>query len=549
MKLRTKLLLGFMGCSVILLMIGIAGYVGVVKIDGHVDEISGNRLPSIYNLEIINEAQTAVKAANSAMMIPGIPADQVQRQKESIKDAFDRVDKAWKVYDPLPQTKEEAVLWKQFVPEWEQWKKDVQAFQAKSDEYRKTGSKESYEKMLQFGMANLTKSFRAAEETLGKIIDLNDKVAKEETAAASKVGDFLRVFIIITIIAGLMAAVAIALFLTRNVTRQLGGDPAYVEEIASTVAAGDLAIDVKTDNASSNSVLAAMKTMVDNLRTLVSQVTQASASIASASVQLSATSDQIATGSEEVASQVGTVATASEEMAATSTSIAENCLQAAENAKSASESAESGSDVVRETISGMERISASVNETAQTVGSLGSRSDQIGEIVGTIEDIADQTNLLALNAAIEAARAGEQGRGFAVVADEVRALAERTTKATKEIGQMIKAIQAETQGAVSAMENMVSEVEGGIMAAAKSGEALESILSKIHETTQQVNQIATAAEQQTATTLEITSNINQITDVVHESAKGAGETSGAASQLARSAEELQEIVGRFRLSA
>ena len=161
------------------------------------------------------------------------------------------------------------------------------------------------------------------------------------------------------------------------------------------------------------------------------------------------------------------------------------------------------------------------------------RSDQIGEIIGTIEDIADQTNLLALNAAIEAARAGEQGRGFAVVADEVRALAERTTRATREIGEMIKAIQKETKGAVAAMEQGVHQVETGTEEAARSGQALQDILAQVNDVAMQVNQIATAAEEQTATTSEISSNMLQITEVVQQTSHGAHESATAAAQLER----------------
>ena len=196
----------------------------------------------------------------------------------------------------------------------------------------------------------------------------------------------------------------------------------------------------------------------------------------------------------------------------------------------------------------MEKISVRVREAAGTVESLGARSDQIGAIVGTIEDIADQTNLLALNAAIEAARAGEQGRGFAVVADEVRALAERTTKATKEIGGMIRAIQEETAGAVNSMEHGVTEVEKGMEASRKSGIALEQIVDAINEVTMQVHQIATAAEEQTAVTGEISTNIHQITDVVHDTARGAHETAAAAAQLSGLAQSLKALVGRFRLA-
>jgi methyl-accepting chemotaxis protein len=283
------------------------------------------------------------------------------------------------------------------------------------------------------------------------------------------------------------------------------------------------------------------------LRELLSLVMNSAHEVGAAAAQVNSTAERIATGADEIAGQTITVSTAGEEMSATSGDIAQNCQMAAEGAQRASQSAQNGATVVEATISVMSQIADKVQESARTVESLGVRSDQIGEIIGTIEDIADQTNLLALNAAIEAARAGEQGRGFAVVADEVRALAERTTRATREIGEMIKAIQGETRGAVAAMEQGVLQVEAGTMEAAKSGNALSDIMEQINDVAMQVNQIATAAEQQTATTSEISSNMQQITEVVHLTATGAHESATAAAQLHGNAEELQRLVRQFRL--
>jgi len=204
--------------------------------------------------------------------------------------------------------------------------------------------------------------------------------------------------------------------------------------------------------------------------------------------------------------------------------------------------------VVQETITGMSQIAERVKRTAHTIENLGTCSEQIGEIVGTIEDIADQTNLLALNAAIEAARAGEQGRGFAVVADEVRALAERTTKATKEIAEMIKTIQRETNEAVTAMHEGVLEVENRTAASYESEKALDDILNRINEVSMQINQIATAAEEQTAVTGEITTNVQQVTDVVGRTARGVNEIAAASAVLASDASFLQALVGRFKVA-
>lgn len=335
-------------------------------------------------------------------------------------------------------------------------------------------------------------------------------------------------------------------FIVRNITGQLGGDPRYVADIARRVADGDLSLDV-TVSGGSNSVLGAMRDMVHGLRRIVSQVTHSAENLASASSQLHAAAEEIASGSERVACQATAVATAGEQMAATSGDIAQNCQLAADNGELANQAAQAGTEIASGTVRVMAQIAERVSITAQTVQNLGNRSDQIGAIISTIEDIADQTNLLALNAAIEAARAGEQGRGFAVVADEVRALAERTTRATREIAEMIKTIQTETREALDAMQLGVRDVEQGTGQAASSGQALQQILDRICEVTMQVSQIAAAAEEQTATTREISGNMVQITEVVRSTAANAGESVLASGQLSRQAEELKQLVGRFRL--
>jgi methyl-accepting chemotaxis protein len=352
------------------------------------------------------------------------------------------------------------------------------------------------------------------------------------------------VMVIVSLIAVLMGGL-IAWYSARIITVPIG----ICVGVADRLATGDLTVEIDARGKDETArLMTAMEHMVANFREMITTTVDISTGIASASNQLQATATQIACGVEEVAAQTGAVATASEEMSATSNDIARNCTIVADASRQSADAAKEGVSVVHETISGMNIIAERVRGTAGTVEALGVRSEQIGDIVGTIEDIADQTNLLALNAAIEAARAGEQGRGFAVVADEVRALAERTTRATKEIGDMIKAIQGETKAAVRAMEEGVSEVERGAVSSRKSGQALEEIMARINEVSDQISQIATAAEEQTATTGEVTSNIQQITEVVRQAAQGADETAGAASQLATQAEELQKMVGRFRLA-
>ena len=335
------------------------------------------------------------------------------------------------------------------------------------------------------------------------------------------------------------------LTLQRNIV-----EPAHrlVEDL-SHLEQGDLSRPILSSNHDELGKIAASAELVrQHLGAMVTKVGAAASEVAGAARELISCSESIASGIVELSSQTGSVATASRQMSCTSDEISASCLDVAHHADQADAAARSGAGVVQETIAVMNRIAQKVQHTAETTSSLGERSDQIGQIIGTIEDIADQTNLLALNAAIEAARAGEQGRGFAVVADEVRALAERTTRATREIGEMIKSIQTETRSAVGAMSEGVREVESGTSEAAKSDLALQSIQEKIASVTMMASQIATAAEEQTATTNEITQSIQLISGIVDQTAAGSQQTTAAANQLSELSEELQKMVRQFRFA-
>jgi len=345
----------------------------------------------------------------------------------------------------------------------------------------------------------------------------------------------------------IIACLAFCFWFAGDIIKRIGGDPAYAAGVVEKVAEGDLTVSIEVQGGLPGSLLQSVRNLVGSQRRMMEKIKLSSESLASASYELRATSDAMSLTTESVVSQAATVATAGEEMSATSSDIASNCISAADNAARASEMARDGAVVVMGTVKGMERIADRVKQTAASVDALGNSSEQIGNIIGTIEDIADQTNLLALNAAIEAARAGEQGRGFAVVADEVRALAERTTRATKEISTMIGGIQKETRIAVISMEEGVQEVSLGSAEAAKSGDALNVILEQINDVTSQINQIATAAEEQSATTREISDNVHMINEAVSGSAQGVQELSIAAGNLSTLAEDLKSMVAYYRL--
>ncbi len=345
---------------------------------------------------------------------------------------------------------------------------------------------------------------------------------------------------------GIALAVALGFFMARTI----GNPIRLLANQAEIIAHGDLTVQVEQDLHDEIGQLAgSFKKMVESLRETIGQVGEASSAVASASSEISSSTEQMAAGAQEQTSQASEVASAVEEMTKTIVENSKNAGNTAETAKQAKQAAELGGQVVEETVMGMKRIADVVNKSAETVKALGKSSDQIGEIIGVIDDIADQTNLLALNAAIEAARAGEQGRGFAVVADEVRKLAERTTKATKEIAGMIKAIQADTNGAVTSMNEGTKQVDEGIKLADKAGLSLHEIVEVSQKVTDMVAQIAAASEEQSSASEQISKNVEGISSVTNQTATGVQQIARAAEDLNRLTEKLQQLLGRFKLIA
>jgi methyl-accepting chemotaxis protein len=283
------------------------------------------------------------------------------------------------------------------------------------------------------------------------------------------------------------------------------------------------------------------------IKDTITKVSEAVQAAASAANQISSSAEEMAAGAQEQSAQTAEVAAAVEQMTKTIVETTKNTENVSQASKQAGKTANEGGAVVNKTIEGMNRIEDVVRRSAETVQELGKSSDQIGEIAQVIDDIADQTNLLALNAAIEAARAGEQGRGFAVVADEVRKLAERTTKATKEIAEMIKRIQNDTYGAVNSMSKGKEEVEQGKQFALKAGDSLKEIINGANSVVDLVVQVAAASEEQSSTAEEISKNIESINNVIHESAQGIQQIAMASEDLSKLTNNLQNIVSQFKI--
>ncbi|MGY2288849.1 methyl-accepting chemotaxis protein [Pseudomonas sp. SDO528_S397] len=290
-----------------------------------------------------------------------------------------------------------------------------------------------------------------------------------------------------------------------------------------------------------------MVNMQEKLRDTLQRIAGSATQLASAAEELNAVTDESARGLTQQNNEIEQAATAVNQMTSAVEEVARNAVSTSEASHNAAASAGDGRDLVQETVSAIERMSSDVQATATLIGNLADESRDIGKVLDVIRGLADQTNLLALNAAIEAARAGEAGRGFAVVADEVRALAHRTQQSTREIERMIASIQEGTEHAVDSMRNSTERAESTLNIAKGAGLSLETINTAVVEINELNLVIASAAEEQAQVAREVDRNLVNIRDLSVQSATGASQTSSASNELSRLAVDLNGMVGRFRL--
>ncbi len=354
-----------------------------------------------------------------------------------------------------------------------------------------------------------------------------------------------------TLLVAVMAGVIVGGLVSVTITRRITKPIELVVHAMQRILHGDLTGEglsiTSTDEL--GDLGRATNEMQKSLRTMIDSVSTSAERIATASEEFSATAAEQAQGAENQKDQTQQVAAAMLQMSSTVAQVAENSTKASEASRKAADTARLGGQIVEDTLAKMRAIADSVGHTAKRVQELGKSSNQIGEIIGVIDDIADQTNLLALNAAIEAARAGEQGRGFAVVADEVRKLAERTSKATKEITQMIQNIQTETHSAVEAMQAGTKQVELGVESTTQAGTSLHDIIKTSELVGDMILLIASASTEQSSASEEINVNIEQIAKIARETAAGSQESAKAVHELSKLATNLQSIVNKFRVDA
>ena len=404
----------------------------------------------------------------------------------------------------------------------------------------------SYQRAFNEFRSNRGARVALEQEMVGQaqsVVDAAGKMMADATAAMetqrSSAYMLLGIITVLAVVIGLAAATVIS--------RMIVGPLRYTVQLAQRVADGDLSqSETVTRRDELGQLQQAMYAMTESLRGLIGRIGGGVGQIAAAAEQLSAVTAQTSIGVQKQREETDQVATAMHQMAATVQEVAQNAEQASLAARQADQQARQGDLVVQEAIGQIGNLSGEVEHSAQAIEELNAESGRIGSVLEVIRAVAEQTNLLALNAAIEAARAGEQGRGFAVVADEVRALARRTHDSTEEIESLIGNLQQVAQKAVEQMQTSRDLTQRTVELASEAGIALGRITESVSTIEQMNQQIAAASEEQSAVAENISESVTRVRDIGEQSASGSEQTASASAELARLGIELQGLVARFR---
>ena len=398
----------------------------------------------------------------------------------------------------------------------------------------------------QFGNAQ-----SASEQALQHMADQGTvllQASQEMTTSQTKVRDTAAAQAKTLLMVATVLALALGLLAAWAITRQIIIPLRQTLRAAERVASGDLTQNLQVNRRDELGQLqASMQRMTQGLRELIGGIGDGVTQIASAAEQLSAVTEQTSAGVNNQKVETDQVATAMNQMTATVHEVARNAEQASEAALMADQQAREGDRVVGEAVAQIERLAGEVVNSSEAMNQLKAESDKIGSVLDVIKSVAQQTNLLALNAAIEAARAGEAGRGFAVVADEVRSLAQRTQQSTEEIEELIAGLQSGTQRVASVMDNSRQLTDSSVELTRRAGSSLETITRTVSSIQAMNQQIATAAEEQTAVAEEINRSVMNVRDISDQTSAASEETASSSVELARLGTHLQGLVGRFRL--
>ncbi|WP_433590026.1 methyl-accepting chemotaxis protein [Pseudomonas koreensis] len=534
LNIAPRAFLGFAFIALLVIVLGVFAVNRMSIIRQASLEMDSTQLPSVTQLAVVTENVLRLRILSFRILVNRDPAG-LQEAQTRIGVLVDKVRAAQTSYAVLPAGPEERALYQEFSTTLDNY---VQA----QNQMMELSRQDKLDEMRALINTKIKDGTDKMGEQLNKLIAINAADAKTaSTQAGEYYNSAITGIIAVSVIAALLT-VLLAWLLTRSIVTPLN----RAVEAAQTIAGGNLTKAIEIDGKDEPArLLEALATMQTNLRKTIEQIAGSATQLGAAAEELSAVTEEASRGLQQQNDEIEQAATAVNEMTAAVEEVARNAVSTSEASNQSTQAAREGRDQVVKTVDAIQTMTHDVQNTAQMIEGLAAQGRDIGKVLDVIRAIAEQTNLLALNAAIEAARAGEAGRGFAVVADEVRALAHRTAQSTQEIEKMVAGIQNGTGEAVSSMQQSNQRTQTTLEMARAAGVALEQITQSIHQINERNLVIASASEEQAQVSREVDRNLVNIRDLATQSAAGANQTSAATHELSRLAVDLNAMVARF----
>lgn len=574
--LQGKIISGFGVVAAIVLIVGFIGLFGTNKLAGHISTIGENAFPSVFNLWKVNEAQSAADASFLAQLVPTTSANKRQEELQALQDSLKRIDEGFAAYEKLPRSSEEDSIYRTVVPVWDKWKNSTNELRRLNDEFwqyniafprqvqldlvnsgkkdspeytRAQAASEAQRKIYDY-LVNVERPlFQEATDALVKLLNYNQELAIKARKAGQDDVAGTRFWSVLAMLAGTIAAVLFGIYFSNTIAKPLGAKIAGVVTVAEKVAGGDLTSSVPPSESADEigRLQNAIRKMIFNLNSFISQVQKSGIQVTTSTTQIAASGKELeATVAEQVASTKEATATA-QQIASTSRKLSRTMEQVASLAQSTAVSAGSSQKDLSSMENVMRHLAQATTAITDKLGIMNEKANNINNVVTTITKVADQTNLLSLNAAIEAEKAGEYGAGFAVVAREIRRLADQTAVATLEIEQMVKEMQSAVSTGVMEMDKFSKSVNDSVEKVVTIGDQMAQVIDQVQGLTPRFEEVSQNMEEQSQGATQISEAMEQLIQASQQTSDALRETNSALSQLDDAARGLQSEISRFKV--